>query len=206
MGEGDSTLRTRPSLLLRLRDAADGDAWRVFVDTYAPLLYRWCRRQGLQDADAADVSQEALLQVVRCIQRFEYQPERGRFRDWLGLVIRRRLIRFHGQQGQPAAAGGDEAREAVVDLGTAPADPEWAAAFNAQVLAAALARVRPEFAASTWVAFEQTWVAGRPAAEAAAATGLSLQAVYVAKHRVLKRLEEEVLVLAEDLPLYVPLR
>ncbi len=174
MGEGESTLHTRPSLLLRLRDAGDDGAWRAFVDTYAPLLYRWCRRQGLQDADAADISLETLVQVARCIRTFEYQPQRGRFRDWLGLVIRRRLIRFREQQGRQAAATGAEAREAVADLGAAPADPEWAAAFTAQVLAVALERIRPEFAPAAWQTFELTWVTGRPAAEAAAATGLSI--------------------------------
>jgi RNA polymerase sigma-70 factor (ECF subfamily) len=73
-------------------------------------------------------------------------------------------------------------------------------------LRVALERIRPEFEAATWQVFEMTWLAGRPAAEAAGQAGLSVQAAYVAKHRVLKRLEEEVLHLAEDLPQCVPLR
>ncbi len=200
MSDPESALHTRPSLLLRLRSAEDADAWRTFVETYMPLLYRWCRRAGLQDADAADVSQEALLQVVRSIRRFEYQPQRGRFRDWLALVIRRRLSRFWQQQGRAGVATGDETAQASEQPEAAPADPEWVAEFNAHLLRVALERVRSEFESSTWQVFELTWLAGRPAAEAAAELGLSLPAVYVAKHRVLKRLEEEVLHLAEDLP------
>jgi RNA polymerase sigma factor (sigma-70 family) len=201
MSEPESTLHTRPSLLVRLRNAEDDAAWRAFVDTYAPLLYRWCRRQGLQDADAADVSQDVLLQVARSLRAFEYSPERGRFRGWLGTVTHRRLLRFRQRRERGAVAAGEGAEQV-----SAAADPEWAAAFNAQVLQAALERVRPDFEAHTWQAFELTWLAGHPAPEAAARVGLSVQAVYVAKHRVLKRLEAEVLHLAEDLPLYVPLR
>jgi hypothetical protein len=79
---------TQPSLLLRIRDAFDAESWRTFVSIYAPLIYRSCRRRGLQDADAADVGQEVLAQVARSIREFEYQPGRGRFRDWLGSVVR----------------------------------------------------------------------------------------------------------------------
>src|SRR5262245_51158989 len=90
----DSALHTRPSLLVRLRDAGDSASWQTFVDLYGPVLYRYARRRGLQDADATDVAQEVLAEVARCIRAFEYQPERGRFRDWLGTVLCRRLARF----------------------------------------------------------------------------------------------------------------
>jgi RNA polymerase sigma-70 factor (ECF subfamily) len=204
MSEPESTLHTRPSLVRRLRDAADQEAWRQFVDTDAPLLFRWCRRQGLQDA-AADVSQEALLQVARSIGAFEYQPERGRFRDWLGVIVRR-LARFWERKGRGDTPGSAEAEETLEHLEDGPADPEWTDAFNAEVLRVALERLRPEFTDATWQVFEQTWLGGRPVAEAAAAAGVSVQAVYAARHRVLKRLEEEVLYLAEDLPRCVPLQ
>jgi RNA polymerase sigma-70 factor (ECF subfamily) len=206
MDDRDSTLHTRPSLLVRLRDARDEASWRTFVDTYGPLLYRWCRRQGLQDADAADVGQEVLAEVARSIRTFEYQPQRGRFRDWLGTLTRRRLIRFLEQRGRGATAGGGEAEQALEQESAEPVDPEWTAAFHAQVLRVALDRIRPHFADPTWQAFERTWLSGRSAVEAADELGLPIEAVYVARCRVLKRLEEEVLLLAEDLPHLVPLR
>jgi RNA polymerase sigma-70 factor (ECF subfamily) len=206
MGSPDSSLHTRPSLLARLRDVHDDSAWRTFVDTYAPLLYRWCRGRGLQDADAADVSQDILAEVVRAVRTFEYRPERGRFRDWLGTLTRRRLGRFFAQRGRGAVAGGGAAEQALADCPAAPAEDEWTAAFHAQVLRAALDRSRPHFAPATWQAFERTWLAGRSAVEAADELGLPIEAVYVARSRVLKRLEEEVRVLAEDVPHLVPLR
>src|SRR5260370_41571942 len=82
---------TRASLLVRLRDPRDGPAWTQFVDLYAPLVYGYLRKQGLQDADAADVSQEVLGAVAGAVGRFEYDPRRGTFRNWLFTVVRRKL-------------------------------------------------------------------------------------------------------------------
>jgi RNA polymerase sigma-70 factor (ECF subfamily) len=193
--------QTQPSLLVRLRDVGDAASWQTFVDLYTPLLHRYCRRRGLQDADAADVAQEVLLQVAQSIRTFEYRPERGRFRDWLAAVTHSKLVRWWAKRG-PEAAGGAEAD----DLAEVPAaDAEWTAEFNAHVLRAALERARPNFEPDTWRAFELQWLGNRSAAEAAAELGLPLTSMYVAKSRVLKRLREEVLLLAEDLPQLVPL-
>src|SRR5882762_6857982 len=92
MTDSHSAFHTRPSLLLRIKDAQDDDAWTTFVEVYAPLVYRYCRRNGLQDSDSADVAQEVLAQVARSIRQFEYDPGRGRFRDWLGAVIHSKLM------------------------------------------------------------------------------------------------------------------
>jgi RNA polymerase sigma factor (sigma-70 family) len=202
MSEPVSALQTRPSLLVRIRDAADSASWQAFVDTYGPLIYRYCRHKKLQDADAAEVVQETLIQVARGIRSFEYQPERGRFRDWLLTVTRRRLARFLSKQERNVLeTAGDE----KPDLQAAgQADPVWVDEFNAQVLRVALAQTRPHFEAATWNAFEQVWLHNRSAIETAEALQVPIEAVYVAKSRVLKRLEEEVRVLAEDVPQLIP--
>src|SRR5262245_38241448 len=75
---GDS--RTRSTLLLRLRDLSDRAAWEEFLDSYAPKIYGWCRRFHLQEADAADVTQEVLGKLVSALRRFDYDPARGSFR------------------------------------------------------------------------------------------------------------------------------
>ena len=82
---------TRASLLVRLRDPRDEAAWTEFVDLYAPLIYGYLRRQGLQDADAVDVSQEVISAVAGAVSRLEYDPKRGSFRTWLFTVVRRKL-------------------------------------------------------------------------------------------------------------------
>src|SRR5262249_4484786 len=70
----------RLTLLLRLRDARDDGAWAQFVDLYAPLVFGFARKHGLQDADAADLTQDVLQAVSGAIQRLDYDSGRGSFR------------------------------------------------------------------------------------------------------------------------------
>jgi RNA polymerase sigma-70 factor (ECF subfamily) len=205
MSDSESALQTRPSLLVRIRDAADADSWRMFVDTYAPMVYRYCRRKGVQDADAVDVVQEVMTEVTRCIGSFHYQPERGRFRDWLGTVTRRKLVRFWRKKNRLAAADGETAAEEMDRLPVPPADAEWTEEFNTQIVKVALERIRQHFEPTTWQAFERVWLQNQQSAEAAAQLNLPIESIYKAKSRVLKRLEQEVLMLAEDMPQSVPL-
>ena len=192
---------TRPSLLLRLRDVSDSDAWQVFVETYAPIVYVYARGKGLQDADAADVAQDVLAQVVRSMRDFVYDPQRGRFRDWLRTVTRNRIFRVLDKRGLPPEALSTGPDEVAAD-GT---DPEWHDEFNAQILRVALERIQPDFESATWRAFQVVWVQNRSAGDAAATLGMPIDLVYAAKSRVLKRLRDEVMHLAEDLPQCVPL-
>jgi RNA polymerase sigma-70 factor (ECF subfamily) len=191
---------------MRLRDIADTDSWQTFVKTYAPLIYSYCRHRGVQDADAADIAQEVLTQVAQSMRTFEYRPERGRFRDWLGTVTRHKMSRFLRQlERGPRAAGGDAALDNLSQAVAPEADTEWSAEFNAQVLRVSLERIRPLFEPDTWRAFERVWKDNQPALETAQELSLSIDKVYAAKSRVLKRLREEILMLAEDLPQCAPL-
>jgi RNA polymerase sigma-70 factor (ECF subfamily) len=187
---------TRPSLLFRLRDAADADAWASFVEVYAPFVYRFARRRGLQDADAADITQDVLTEVARSIRGFEYRRERGRFRDWLLLITPRRLGRFFAAQARTPRENphGDLFAEAPDDAQTA----EWTEEFNARVLQAALERIRPHFELTTWRAFECVWLERKSAVETAGNLSLQIETVYHAKSRVLKRLAHEVEQIVED--------
>jgi RNA polymerase sigma-70 factor (ECF subfamily) len=201
MSEDRSELHTRPSLLLRIRDARDAGAWQTFIEVYAPLIYGYCRHQRLQEADAADVAQEVLTRVARSMQNFEYSPDRGRFRDWLGTVTRNEIARFLRQAARPGQGiGGDESSE--IDSVPAPdQDAAWSAQFHAHLLETAMDRIRTQFEPATWRAFELVWLADRPAPQVAREIGVSVEKVYVAKSRVLKRLREEVLLLGEDMPM-----
>src|SRR5947209_7652641 len=82
---------TRASLLLRLRDPRNETAWRDFMDLYAPVVYGYLRKQSLQDADAADLTQDIFLTLTSAVGRFDYDPSRGSFRNWLFTVVRRKL-------------------------------------------------------------------------------------------------------------------
>ncbi len=189
---------------MRLRRPEDAESWRTFVDTYGPLLYHYCRRRGLQDADAADVAQETMLEVVRCIRSFEYRPEVGRFRDWLGTLVFRKIAHFLEKKGR--TVGGDTPVDGLPGLAVPPADPEWVDEFNAQLLRVAMERVRSHFEPATWHAFEQVWLNNRSAGQVAREAGVPIENVYLAKSRVLKRLEAEVRMLAEDAPQLLAVR
>jgi RNA polymerase sigma-70 factor (ECF subfamily) len=168
----------------------------LFADTYTPLIYRYCQQRGLQAADAADVTQEVLAQVARSISNYDYQPERGRFRNWLGTVTRNKIRRFREGKGRHACGREDE----LAELPAPEPDPDWTAHFHAEVFRLACERVRGQFTPTSWQAFELVWLERRSAPKVANELGLPVEAVYVAKSRVLKRLREEVLMLAEDLP------
>jgi RNA polymerase sigma factor (sigma-70 family) len=194
---------TNPSLLLRIRDSGDSGSWHEFAEVYGPVIRGYCLRRGLQEADAADVTQEVLAQVVRSIGSFDYQPGRGTFRAWLGTVTRNRISRFFEVNGRHVrSAGGHRSAEQIA---TAGEDPEWSAEFHARILEAALARIRCEFEPTTWNAFVQVWSGDQPAPLVAKSLGIKIDAVYVAKSRILRRLRDEVLALADDSHIGIPL-
>lgn len=101
----DDTLTTRHSLLLRLDDGSNHQAWSDFVDLNSPVVYGFARRQGLQDADAADLVQEVLRSIARSVPNYDRQ--KGRFRNWLMVVIRRRLSEFWNAGGREVPGTGD---------------------------------------------------------------------------------------------------
>jgi RNA polymerase sigma factor (sigma-70 family) len=196
MNDDRSAMHTRPSLLVRVRDVRDAGAWTAFVDVYAPLVYGFGRRRGLQDADAADLTQEVMGEVVRSIREFEYQPARGRFRDWLLLIARRRLFRFFERRARRGEEHGQA--EVLVQAEDETPDAEWNDAFSDRVLQVALQRIQPDFEPITWRAFERVWLENRSATETAVELSIKIQLVYKAKSRVLKRLTAEVEEINED--------
>lgn len=184
---------TRCSLILKLRDPADAAAWREFVDLYEPLVYRLARQKGLQDADARDLCQDVFRAVAQAIGRWE--PGRGAFRGWLSRIARNLLINFlTRRQSQPRGSGATSVQERLE--AQPAADPSATAVFEAEyrkrVFQWAAEEVQDEFAPSTWHAFWQTAVEGRAPSETAAALGLSVGAIYVARSRVLARLRRRI--------------
>jgi RNA polymerase sigma-70 factor (ECF subfamily) len=186
-------------LLVRLRDPGDAEAWRQFVRLYAPLVYRFARGKGLQDADAADVTQDVLRGVGGRIGTLDYRAESGTFRGWLFTMARRRLIDFWKSKRHRERGSGDSAVALLLSEQAAPDEEErWNQDFRRRLFHWAAEQVRPRFQEATWQAFWQTAVAGRSGREVAAELGLSVAAVYLAKGRVMARLKEQIQALSDD--------
>jgi RNA polymerase sigma-70 factor (ECF subfamily) len=193
----DSPL-TRPSLLVRIRDARDGEAWSQFVALYAPLVYGHARKYGLQDADAADLTQEVLKAVAGAVHRLDYDPRRGSFRGWLFTIVRNKLRNFIEAKGRQIQGSGDTAAIQLLEGQAAPEQERWEADYQRQLFVWAVERIRPEFQEKTWQAFWLTAVGGESGKDVAAKLAMTVAAVYLAKGRVLARLKAEVEQVRDD--------
>jgi RNA polymerase sigma-70 factor (ECF subfamily) len=186
---------TRPSLLVRLRDARDGQAWTQFVQVYGPVVYNFARKRGLQAADAADLTQDVLRAVAGAASRLEYDPARGSFRSWLFRVVRNRLRDFLASRQRRLQGTGDSAAQQFLQEQPAPEDDAealWQREYEQRLFAWAVEQVRGDFQEATWRAFWLTAVEDKPGKEVAQTLGLSVAAVYLAKSRVLARLKEQI--------------
>jgi RNA polymerase sigma factor (sigma-70 family) len=191
---GDALL-TRASLLARLGDSGDRAAWREFVELYGSLVYGFARQRGLQDADAADLTQDVFLAVSRVMDRWRYDPRKGSFRGWLYGITRNKIAAFvQSRRLQPVGTGDTDAQLRLTEQPgrEADTDADWEQAFQRQLFRLAADRVQDSFAPTTWMAFWLTAVEGKSGAAAANELGLSVGAVYVARSRVLARLTEQV--------------
>ncbi len=189
------TQSTRPSLLVRIRDPRDGPAWSQFVEIYAPLVYGYARKCGLQDADAADVTQEVLRSVSRAAGKLEYDPQRGSFRGWLFTTVRNKLRNFLASRSIQEQGSGDTGQHKLLQEVPAPEEDHaagWEQEYQQQVFAWAIAQVRGSFQESTWQAFWRTAVDGKSGKEVAKELGLTVAAVYLAKGRVMAKLKEQI--------------
>jgi RNA polymerase sigma-70 factor (ECF subfamily) len=185
---------TQLSLLLRIRDPQDRVAWGDFVRIYAPLIHAYGLHHGLQDADAADLAQEALRCVARSAPEFQYDPAKGTFRGWLLAVTRNALRKMVARQARETRGTGDtDVRQALEQEPDPSADDlHWDREYQWALFQWAADKVRGEFRDSTWQAFWLTAVTGRGVDEVAAELGMSPGAVYVARSRVTARIRQEV--------------
>jgi RNA polymerase sigma-70 factor (ECF subfamily) len=193
MGERDEA-RTRASLLARLAhsDGVEEAAWRQFVDLYGRQIYKWCRAWQLQDADAEEVTQQVLTQLVTKMRDFVYDPARS-FRAWLKTVTHHAWRNLAVKERRVAVGSGDSG---VFDrLLSFPARDDLAQRleeeYDRELLEKAILRVRLRVAPHTWDAFRLTAFDGVPVKEAAQLLRMKAANVYVAKSNVRKMLHEE---------------
>jgi RNA polymerase sigma-70 factor (ECF subfamily) len=175
---------TSTSLLVRLRQSGQEDAWSRFVELYSPLLHFWTQHLGVQNQDAADLVQEVFVVLVRKLPEFEYNPKLG-FRRWLRTVLLNKWRNFCRQRGLTMVL--QTADEMVAPEDSAFGEME----YRQHLVKRALELMQAEFSANMWKACWEHVVVGRSAAAVAAELGIAEGTVYVAKARVLFRLRQE---------------
>ena len=186
------TTVTSLSLLESMRGGADVQAWQEFFRRYAPMLMAFAKSVGLSDADAEDAVQETLVAVHGAFRELEqpFDRTRGRFKVWLrgvGLHKIRDVQRGLGRRERVA-------REYAAEAAPADVMPEHERAFELEwernQLAICLERVAREVEPSTFQAFELYAVENKRPAQVAELLGLKVNAVYIAKFRVIRRMRE----------------
>jgi RNA polymerase sigma factor (sigma-70 family) len=183
------TTSTHTSLLARLADSADPFAWRDFQERYGELLHGFARRRGLQPADCDDAVQDVLLALSRAMPGFQYDPAKGKFRAYLKAVAVRTILKRVRQNEGPRGLEDIEqvARAAVMD----PAFEEaWEVEWRRYHLRTALRAVASEFGPEARQAFERYAINGEDSGATAAALGITINQVYQAKSRIMRRLAE----------------
>jgi RNA polymerase sigma-70 factor (ECF subfamily) len=183
-------LPTSKSLLAKARDRSDQAAWHRLTQLYSPLIEKWVGPHVGQRADAEDVVQEVLTTMVRELPRFDHNQRPGAFRAWLRLITVHRLRAYWERESRPPPKGDRDQAEFLAQLAdpTSALSRAWDDEHDRHVTRTLLESIRLEFQPATWRAFERQVQHGQSAAKVAEELGLSVNAVLIAKSRVLKRL------------------
>jgi RNA polymerase sigma-70 factor (ECF subfamily) len=185
---------TSLSLLQRIRNG-DELGWRRVVDLYSPLVYHWCRRWGVEGADADDLLQEVFHSAAQGIASFRRERASDTFRGWLRGITHHKVLAFwRGRDRHPAPPGGSDALHRLHEIPAPDADSTEDGEDAEQTSALfhrALSLLRGEFEPRTWQAFWRVAVDNQSSAAVADELGMTANAVRMAKSRVLRRLREE---------------
>lgn len=192
--------KTRGSLLARLKDHADADAWSEFAEIYRPVIVRVAKSRQMQDADAEEVAQQVLTAVAKAIDRWEEDPDRARFRTWLHRIMQNLIVNAATRQ-KPDRGRGDSANLAVLSQHPMKEgiDSDLVRLeYRRECFRWAARQIRKEFQPDTWQAFWLTAVENRDVNEVALTLGRSRGSVYAARSRVMKRLRQKIAEVGDD--------
>lgn len=178
---------TPVSLLERICRRPDEPSWERFVILFTPLLSRWAERLGVPAAEKEDLLQEVFTLLLRRLPEFRYDPQQS-FRAWLWTVFHRHTLAWRKRQQRALPLSPDQLEALASPDNVAEASESE---YRRVLCERALRLVRTDFPPQTWQLFWQVSVEGRPGVEVARELGVSANAVYLARGRVLARLREE---------------
>lgn len=186
--------KTRNSLILRLRNREDVKSWREFVAIYQPVIYRVAKHRGMQDADAHELVQRVLMAVARAVDRFQPDKDRAKFRTWLYRITHSEFCKELASSKRCAGSGDSGVRQLLENIPDPAGESkdEFSMEYGRSVFRWAADQVRPDFQPSTWHAFWRTSVNGDATTEVARDLGMTHGAVYIARSRVMAKLQRAV--------------
>lgn len=185
---------TRASLLLRVRDPEDQAAWQEFVEIYRPVILRLARQKGMQQADAEDVAQQVLVSVAKAIEQREHDRQRARFRTWLNRVAQNAILNAL-TRSKPDRGTGNTGLLAALQQHPSQQGPDsdlLRLEYRREVFRWAARQVRREFQQETWDAFWRTAINGDDCDAVATELGKTRGAIYAARSRIIRRIQEKV--------------
>ena len=196
-----SWIATRASLLGRLKNWGDDASWKVFFDTYSPLIYNAVTRAGLSDSEAHDVVQETVISVCRSLPKFKYDAEKGTFKNWLLRVTQRRVADYFRRREAErkcrvslADSDGEnsvEALEAIPDPAARTVAEVWEAEWEQNLWEAALNKLKLKVDLAHYQIYDAYVLQGWEIFEVTRGFNVTATSVYVIKHRLSKLLKKE---------------
>jgi RNA polymerase sigma-70 factor (ECF subfamily) len=195
----DDKLRTRASLLERLRSLDDRDSWQEFYDLYGQLVYRFAIQRGLTDAEAKDVMQETFVCMSRRLKEFKYNPAIGSFRSWLLHTTQWRVadqLKKRGPGHEAVETDDDSSRagtlERLADQAFEHQADGWDRDWRHSLFDLAVDRVKKELGARQFQVFDLYVLKEWPVTKVAQTLGVNVGQVYLTKHRVMKMIRREI--------------
>lgn len=185
---------TSISFLALLQHANDAHHWDQLVHVYSPLIRAWVRRYDVQEADVDDLVQEVFIAVSKELKSFNHNGRPGAFRAWMRTILVNRLRNFWRARGRRPTVGGDsdlERRLEQLEDAASEMSAIWNQQHDAHVAKQLLDLAEPGFESTTWKAFTRVALEGARPDVVAQELGISRNAVFIAKSRVLRRLREQ---------------
>ena len=198
--EPASLLPTRRSLLSKIKDSGHHEAWREFFDLYWKLIFGTARRAGLDENEAQDVVQDTMLTVSKEMPGFRYDRSKGKFKNWLLVITRRRVAdsprkRYRTGHVSPVDVTAPEVEAKLASLESdngAQPDDHWEAEWRIHVLEAAMKRVKNQVKPEHFQAFHLSVIDGHSAVEISRVLGISSMNLYMIRHRIGALVKKEV--------------
>lgn len=184
---------TRFSLIEKIKDPRDAEAWSEFAEIYYPLVFGICRRKGLQHADATDIAQEVLSRVANAVGSYRHDQPGATFRGWLYRITRNLTVDFFRRKGRdPLAKAAPQHDLHEIQEPSLEESQEFHFAFRKHLFTVVAKVVQHQVHPQTWAAFWKTEIEHMDVVGASEELSMTRGAIYVARSRVIAKLRREI--------------